>query len=372
MVIGPDAAEVLLLVSTTSYRLDDFRVAAERRGVRLLIGTDRCHELAQRWPEEAFGSLALDFRDLDAALASIVARAARRRLSAIIPTDELTAVLAARAAAALGLPGNAPAAAAIARSKARLRQTLSAAGLSCPGPIQLFSVQDDPGRAAAQLSYPCVLKPLLLSGSRGVIRADDPRGFVTAFERVAALLSRPELLAVGGEEGRLILVEPFIAGAEVALEGLLVSGRFYTLALFDKPDPLDGPYFEETIYVTPSRHPPARTAQIAELVGRAAQAMGLSEGAVHAELRLSDRGPVLLEVAARSIGGLCARALRFGLGDRALEELIIDAALGAFDGAPVLRGASGVLDRSRRRGPACSSRWPASTPRARCRSSKMW
>jgi biotin carboxylase len=179
--------------------------------------------------------------------------------------------------------------------------------------------------------YPCVLKPLVLSASRGVIRADDAAGFVTAFARVAAILADPEVRALG-EGTEQILVEDFVPGTEVALEGLLTDGILTVLALFDKPDPLDGPFFEETIYVTPSRLPEATQRTITEVTARAALALGLTDGPIHAELRLRSAGaapapaPMVLELAARSIGGLCSRTLRFGTG-LTLEDIILRRAL---------------------------------------------
>jgi biotin carboxylase len=179
------------------------------------------------------------------------------------------------------------------------------------------------------VDYPCVLKPLVLSASRGVIRADDRSSFVAAFRRITAILAEPEVQALG-EGTDQILVESFVPGAEVALEGLLVDGALRVLALFDKPDPLDGPFFEETIYVTPSRLPAATQRAIAEVTAHAARALGLEDGPLHAELRLDSRAtppsPVMLELAARSIGGLCSRSLRFGTG-LSLEDVILRRAL---------------------------------------------
>jgi hypothetical protein len=172
-----------------------------------------------------------------------------------------------------------------------------------------------------------VLKPLLLSGSRGVIRADDPAAFLAAFRRIAALLHTPEVAHGAGDWGRQILVEDFIPGREIALEGILTRDGLRVLALFDKPEPLDGPYFEETIYVTPSRLPPAVQDAVAGCAARAAESIGLRHGPIHAELRLNEAGPWLVEVAARSIGGRCSRILRFGV-DTSLEELILRHALG--------------------------------------------
>jgi biotin carboxylase len=190
-------------------------------------------------------------------------------------------------------------------------------------------VDEDPVAAARDAEYPCVLKPLIFSASRGVIRADGPEAFVAAWRRIAALLrhTRPERRAREEDAAERILVESFVPGREVALEGLLRGGRLEVLALFDKPDPLDGPYFEETIYVTPSRLPAALQERIVAATVAACRALALEEGPVHAELRLPPEGPLVLEVAARSIGGLCSRSLRFGAG-LSLEEVLVAHAMG--------------------------------------------
>jgi biotin carboxylase len=197
-------------------------------------------------------------------------------------------------------------------------------------------------QAIEQMGYPCVLKPLALSASRGVIRADDPAQFVAAVRRIAAILRQMDP-APDGDAARVLLVEEFVPGREVALEGLLRGGTLETLALFDKPDPLDGPFFEETLYVTPSRLPDPLQARIRHTAQDACKALGLVEGPVHAELRVNDRGPWIIEVAARSIGGLCSRTLRFGTG-MTLEEVILRHALG-WPIASLARagGASGVM-----------------------------
>jgi biotin carboxylase len=192
--------------------------------------------------------------------------------------------------------------------------------------FRLVNLTDDPAARAAEIEYPCVLKPLSLSASRGVIRANDAREFVAAFRRISAILEMIDV-SLPDEARRALLVEEFIPGVEVALEGLLVGGTLHVLAIFDKPDPLDGPFFEETIYVTPSRLPDATQARIAAVSRDACSALGLTEGPVHAELRLNERGPFVLEVAARSIGGLCSRTLTFGTG-LSLEEVILCHALG--------------------------------------------
>jgi hypothetical protein len=196
----------------------------------------------------------------------------------------------------------------------------------------LHRVDEDPSTFAERLPYPCVVKPLRLSASRGVIRADAPAQFVAAFERLRRILAAPDILACG-ESARLILVEEFVPGSEHALEGLLVDGELRVLALFDKPDPLDGPYFEETIYVTPSRLRSDAHHALESCAQRAALALGLTTGPVHVELRYNDRGPWLIEMAARPIGGRCSAGLRFGTRDSglgagaSLEEIILRHAL---------------------------------------------
>jgi biotin carboxylase len=234
-------------------------------------------------------------------------------------------VLAAKASEALGLPHNAPDAVAAARNKYRMRTRLANSGLASPE-FRLLSTGDDPRRAARESFYPCVLKPLALSAGRGVIRVDDPDAFVAAFHRIVKILEQPDAGA-GGEEARHILAEGYIAGNEVALEGLLQAGRLTPLALFDKPDPMEGPYFEETIYLTPSRLAADVQDAITKATQRACAALGLEDGPIHAEMRINDGVPWVVEIAARSIGGLCARILRFGAGVT-LEEIILSHALG--------------------------------------------
>jgi biotin carboxylase len=189
-----------------------------------------------------------------------------------------------------------------------------------------MGTDEEPTQLAARLTYPCVLKPLSLSASRGVIRADDPQGFVDAFHEVVSILDEAGL-PLDDPAAHQLLVEEFIPGKEFALEGLLVDGQLHTLTLFDKPDPLDGPYFEETIYLTPSRLSPEQQAVVGEAVSRAAAALGLREGPIHAEVRLNERGPWIVEVAARSIGGLCSKTLRFDA-EMSLEEIILRQAAG--------------------------------------------
>lgn len=312
---------LLLLIPTSSYRTADFVEAASRLGVDLVVASELPSSLEDVFPDTL---LTLDFADPGKAARAVAEFARRRPIDAVVPVDDLTTVVGAAIAETLGLPANSVAAVSTARNKHRMREALSRAGIPQP-PFTLFTLTDEPAVAARRVRYPCVLKPTILAASRGVIRADDGAGFVAAFRRIAAILRTPEV-AVLGDDAAEILVEGFIPGVEVALEGLLVDGRLHVLALFDKPDPLDGPFFEETIYVTPSRLPGETQGAIAAGTARAAEALGLRDGPIHAELRVNDRGPWLIELAARSIGGLCSRTLRFGTGV-SLEELILRHAL---------------------------------------------
>jgi biotin carboxylase len=334
---------VLLLWPTSTYRTRDFLDAASSLGVEVVVGSEEASTLESFQPGRL---LTLDFLDPGGAAARVRDFHDRYPLDAVVPVDEETAVAAAAIAASLGLSHNPPEAAVRARLKHLMREALAASGVPHPS-FTLARVGDDPRLLAPGLTYPQVLKPVFLSGSRGVVRVDEPEGFVRWFEWLSALLSTPEVHEHGAEESERVLIEEYVEGREVALEGLLTEGRLRPLALFDKPDPLEGPFFEETIYVTPSRLPAEIQEEILRVSGEAARAIGLRHGPIHAELRLRslDPGdaPVVVEIAGRSIGGLCSRTLRFGLGI-SLEELILRHALGreVEDLAP-MAGASGVM-----------------------------
>jgi biotin carboxylase len=313
---------VLLVMRTRTYRARAFLRAAERLGVDVTVATEREQPLARLAPGT---TLALDFSSARHAQDRIREFAADYPVEAVVGVDDDTTVLAAQLAAALGLPHNPVEAVKAARYKDVMRLALSEAeGVLSPA-FWLLSLDEDPTAFANRMAYPMVLKPLSLAASRGVIRANDSDEFLTAFHEIRAILAASDL-EPDDPGASQILVEEFIPGFEVALEGLLVDGALTTLALFDKPDPLDGPYFEETIYVTPSRLSRASQLEIAQAVQRAAAALGLRTGPVHAELRLNERGAWIVEVAARSIGGLCSSTLRFG-NETSLEEIIVRQAL---------------------------------------------
>ena len=326
---------VLLLATKTGYQTRAFCEAAERLGVDLLFATDRCSVLEDPWQDAA---LPIRFHDEVSSTLTILEAAARTPIDGVVAVGDRPTVIAARVAEGLGLPGEPPGAARIARGKSLARERLREVGLPAPWFLSV-SVSADPRSLLSEVAFPCVVKPTALSGSRGVIRADDEAALVAAFYRLRALLQAPDVRAERDEGHDIVVVEEFIEGREFALEGVMNHDTLQTLALFDKPDPLDGPFFEETIYVTPSRESAEVQRAIAETVALAAAGIGLRQGPIHAECRVNSRGVFVLEVAARPIGGLCARALRFERRDAdttdtdrgpliSLEELLLRHALG--------------------------------------------
>ncbi|MCE2414148.1 ATP-grasp domain-containing protein [Candidatus Poribacteria bacterium] len=333
---------VLLLLPTRTYRATDFLEAALKLNVEVVVASEEAATTADVSPRH---TLVLDFSTPTAATQAIVEFAETYPIKAIVGVDDDTTLLATAASEALGLPHNPVDSAKATRNKYLLRDTLATNGVSVPA-YQRFSIEENPAEIAAKLgtdthvSFPCIIKPLSLSASRGVIRADTPTEFIEAFGRTAKLLRTLQESAAEAHSHndcdrmtseaplvQYLLVEDYIPGIEVALEGILLDGELKTLALFDKPDPLEGPFFEETLYVTPSRLSIEIQAALHRATAEAADALGLRHGPIHAELRYNDKGAHLIEIAARTIGGLCARSLRFGTG-MSLEELVIRHAIG--------------------------------------------
>ncbi|RKU33771.1 hypothetical protein C6499_00810 [Candidatus Poribacteria bacterium] len=323
---------ILLLLPTRTYRATDFLEAALKLDVEVVVASEAAATTADLSPRQ---SLVLDIAAPTAATQTILEFADTYPIAAIVGVDDDTTLLATTASAALELPHNPIASAKATRDKYRLRDTLSTNGVSVPA-YQRFSIYEDAVEIAKKLgtdipvNFPCVIKPLSLSASRGVIRADTPTEFVEAFQRTTKLLhALQETTEITSPEhaSQYLLVEDYIPGIEVALEGILLAGDLKTLALFDKPDPLEGPFFEETLYITPSRLSVDIQDTLHHATAEAASALGLQHGPVHAELRYNAEGAHLIEIAARTIGGLCSRTLRFGTG-MSLEELVIRHAIG--------------------------------------------
>ena len=315
-------ARVLLIAPPGSYRVHAYLEAARDLGIGMLVASEGEHSLVPGMGD----GLRVDFGDPDAVIEQIVSAHRDRPVAGVVATDDGTVEIANRAAAALGLAHNAPSAARITRRKDLARAALAAAGLPVPA-ARRVELGYALGPQLAGVEFPCVVKPLALSASRGVIRADDPPGLEAACRRAGAIARAAAVASAGTEERDTLLVESFVPGPEIALEGMLAGGELSVLAIFDKPDPLDGPFFEETIYVTPSRLPGPVQALAAERVRAGCAAYGLTEGPVHAELRLHDGDAWIIEIAGRTIGGDCARLFTFGSGT-SLEHLVLQRALG--------------------------------------------
>jgi biotin carboxylase len=335
---------LLLFTSKLGYQTRSFGEAAEKLGVEIVFVTDRCHQLEDPWGDRA---IAVHFESPEAAAHAVMKSQSKLEVDGILALGDRPAVAAAYAARALGVPYNHPAAVEACRSKLRMREVFRDAGLPVPW-FRSVPLAPHPEPAFAGISYPCVLKPLSLSASQGVVRVNNRDEFLAAAHRLRRLLESPEILATRESHLGRMLVEGYIPGREVAVEGLLTEGSLRILAIFDKPDPLEGPYFEETIYVTPSRFSTSQQQAIEQCANSSVRALGLSHGPIHAEFRVNDEGVWPLEVAPRPIGGLCARALRFREKDTGatigLEELLLRSALGLPGGDwPREQNSSGVI-----------------------------
>ena len=316
---------VLIIATTTGYQIRSFGEAAEKLGVRLVFASDRCDQLEDPWWDQA---IPVRFFDEPGSLHAIIEGMVANPPDGVIAVGDRPVTLAARVNEVFGLPGHPVGAALASRNKLESRRSLQAAGLAVPA-FRAVSLADDPRELSLTFAYPAVVKPLAMSGSRGVIRVDNSCDFVRAFERLRTLMHQSDVRIERDAAHTVLLVETFIPGREYAVEGVLTNGAFQMLAIFDKPDPLEGPFFEETLYVTPSREPALVQDAIATAVASGATALGLRHGPLHAECRVNDAGVHLLEIAARPIGGLCSKALRFVSpgGEASLEEVLLRHAL---------------------------------------------
>lgn len=328
---------MLLLVPSSTYRARDFLDAARKLGVEVVVASEEPHVMSELM---GVRSLSLPLADPQAAAAVIVDHDRGAPIDAVVALDDQGTLVAAEASRNLGIPHNPPEAVAAARDKLLMRTMLERAEVQQPafGTIPQGASDEEVARLVTEVGLPCVIKPTTLAASQGVLRADSSEEAVRVKERVRRISE-----AAGLASSEPLLVERFVTGPEVAVEGLLRDGTLDVLAIFDKPDPLDGPAFEETIYVTPSRLDDSDTKAVVGVAQAATSALGLEHGPVHAELRVSDARASLIEVAARTIGGLCSRTLSFSTG-RTLEEIVLSEALGMSPERPELvKGASGVL-----------------------------
>jgi biotin carboxylase len=311
---------VLLLVPARTYRAADFMLAAARIGLDVVIGSDGALPVGGR------PVIPVNPRDLDGSARRLLACAGP--VAAVVAADTPMLVLAAVVAERMGLPHNPVEAVLNAADKARQRQRWAAAGVAQPSfrAVPAAATDDSIRRAVMEVGLPCVVKAVSLSASQGILRADDPAAALPAAGRIRHILA-----ASGRGDQEPLLVEAYLPGPELSIDGLLAAGNLTVTAIFDKPATPSGPTFEETLLLTPSQLPGPVLAAAITTAGRAARALGLTSGPVHAELRINERGsppgPAMLELAARSIGGLCSRALRFP-GGTTMEELVLANALG--------------------------------------------
>jgi formate-dependent phosphoribosylglycinamide formyltransferase (GAR transformylase) len=327
---------LLIFATTTGYQLKMFREAAQRLGADVSLATDRCHVLEDPWGDQA---IPVRFESPQESVATVTQAGT---FGAVVAIGDRPAYLAALAAERLKVPFHPPDAAAAAINKFATRECFRKAGLLVPAYFKI-RVDDDAEITAKEIRYPCVLKPTALSTSRGVIRANNPQEFLCAFRRIRKLLQNPGMARLKDPALEYIQVESFLPGREFALDGLVTDGRLQVLALFDKPDALNGPYFQETIYLSPSRESLTLQEEIGKTTQAAVTALGLRQGPVHAEMRVDGDRVWMLEVAPRPIGGLCAKALVFKQG-MPLEELIVRHALGEdVSGVCMRAGAAGVM-----------------------------
>jgi biotin carboxylase len=337
-------SRLLILASKLGYQTRSFAEAAKALGVDVVFASDRCHQLEDPWAD---GAIAVHFEQPEEAARLIVKQSLVRPVDGLIALGDRATSTAAHTARALGFAYNSPQAVENCRSKLRQREVLRDAGLPVPGFFS-FKLDKRLEKILPRVEFPCVIKPLRLAAGQGVIRANNPEEFQAAVARIKQLLETPEIKVTREPDLDRVMVERYIPGAEVAVEGLITRGKFRVLGVFDKPDPLEGPYFEETLYITPSRLPDEMYDRLLDCAERTVHALGLTHGPVHAEFRIKndapDQGPWVLEAAPRPIGGLCSRALRFGPQRVLLEELLVRHAMG-MTGTDIDRedDASGVM-----------------------------
>ncbi len=307
---------IVVILPSSTYRAAEFVKASSELGVELIVASEGEPpiEMGDRY-------LQIDCADVDAAAARIVALGDTAPIDGIVAADDMGVVVAAVAGQKLGLPSNDPDAARATRDKAIMRGRLQTGEVPQPRWATL-DPSDDAGSIAESIGYPLVIKPLALSAGQGVIRVDRPEDLADSADRARAIIRST------GQEDDTLLIESFMNGSEVAVEGLVAAGNLLPLAIFDKPVESVGKGFEETILVTPSRHESSVQTEILRVAEQAVRSLGLSQGPVHIELMVSGEEVRVIEVAGRSIGGLCSRSLSFGLMDTSLESLILRNAIG--------------------------------------------
>jgi hypothetical protein len=309
---------LLLIAPEASYHTAPFQAAGRRLGIEIIVASEGRFPVV---PGQSVG-LRVDFADLDRSLRLIVSLYRETPFDGVIGTDDGTLELATVVATEFGLHTNPPLSTKISRRKDRSRVVQRDFGLRTPWFVSVAVSSHGEPEVPSGVSYPCVAKPVTLSASRGVIRANNEHELLIALSRISKIIE-----SAGPEHPRVALIEEYIPGMEYVVEGLLNSGNWQTMAIFGKPDPLEGPFFEETIYIAPPSLKFDVEEKILNTVRATCEAYGLEHGPIHAECRINDDGVWLIELAPRTIGGKCSRIFQSGTG-QALEDIVILNALG--------------------------------------------
>lgn len=309
---NPHMPTVVVILPSSTYRAADFVAAAESLGLDLVVASEQAppFDMGDRYLE-------IDCSQPLAAAKAIADLGNRAAIDGVVAADDAGVVIAAEASSLLGLAGNPPDAAAATKDKIEMRTRLGRTEIDQP-PFAALLPTDDPIAVAARIGYPLVIKPRDRSASQGVIRVDRPEDLIPAVQRVGDITG----------DAPTLLIEAFLGGVEIAIEGMISDGELTVLAIFDKPDTPTGPYFPETLFITPSRLPEPSLREAERVAAAAIRGLGLTTGPVHVELKIDDARARIIEVAARSIGGLCSRSLNFGLMGTTLESLILRNAIG--------------------------------------------
>ncbi len=333
VVVAHSSATVLLVAPHNSYRIHAYIEAAERLDINLVVASQGEHSLVSA----VSSGIQIDFNNDAVSLQRIVDANKTCPFDAVITTDDGGVRLAAKMAQVLGLPANDPESSELTRRKDLARIRLKSCDVAIPA-FRVVNLLENLPKQLQNIHFPVVVKPLAMSGSKGVIRADNQQECTEALARLEKILS----VVSDKMEQSHALIESYIDGKEVAFEGLLHKGELKQLAIFDKPEPMEGPFFEESYYITPTRLSESEQLLIANRVAEACGAYGLREGPIHAELRVQGDNAFIIEIASRTIGGDCADMLKFGL-NMGLEELVLLQALGKPVDVPALKNSVGVL-----------------------------
>jgi biotin carboxylase len=324
---------VLLVAPSGSYRIVPYLNAVQSLGINILVVSNSEHSLV---PEVAAG-ITVDFSNLPQARKTILGAIAKLNILCVLATDDSCVTLCSQIAGVLKLPHNSTAASELTHRKDLARQALRKSGCNTPE-FQVIKLDPSPENLI-NIEYPVVVKPLSMSGSRGVIRANSDKELIEACRRIDSILENAKQTGYVREH---LLVESYLDGAEFAIEGFMINGKFHLLTIFDKPEPLTGPFFEETYYITPSQLDKNEQRGLIDEIIKCCEAYGLTHGPLHAEARITNNGVVLLELAARTIGGQCGQLIEFSLKQK-LEELVIQGMCGQLPETPGSSEAAGVL-----------------------------